>query len=45
MKVVVDAAIPYIKGIIEPYSDVIYLPAKEITADVVRDADAALRLS
>lgn len=42
MKVVVDAAIPYIKGIIEPYSDVIYLPAKEITADVVRDADALI---
>lgn len=42
MRVVIDTAIPYIKGILEPYSEVIYLPAKEITADVVRNADALI---
>lgn len=42
MRVVVDAAIPYVKGVLEPYSEVIYLPAKEITAQVVRDADALI---
>ena len=42
MRVVVDAAIPYIKGILEPYSEVIYLPAKEITANVVRSAEALI---
>lgn len=42
MRVVIDSAIPYIKGILEPYSQVIYLPAKEITADVVRNADALI---
>lgn len=42
MRVVIDAAIPYIKGILEPYSEVIYLQAKEITATVVRNADALI---
>lgn len=42
MRVVIDAAIPYIKGILEPYSEVIYLPAKEITSDIVRSAEALI---
>ena len=42
MRVVIDAAIPYIKGCLEPYSEVIYLPANEITADIVRCADALI---
>ena len=42
MRVVIDSAIPYIKGILEPYSDVIYLPAKEITADIVHNAEALI---
>lgn len=42
MRVVIDAAIPYIKGTLEPYGEVIYLPAKEITADIVRNADALI---
>lgn len=42
MRVVIDAAIPYIKGILEPYSDVVYLPARQITADIVHSADALI---
>lgn len=42
MRVVIDAAIPYIKGVLEPYSEVIYLPAKEITANIVRNTDALI---
>lgn len=42
MRVVIDAAIPHIEGVIEPYGDVVYLPAKDITADVVHDADALI---
>lgn len=42
MRVVIDNAIPYIKGIIEPYSEVIYLPANKITADIVDNADALI---
>ena len=42
MRVVIDAAIPYITGILEPYCEVVYLPANEITADVVHSADALI---
>lgn len=42
MRVVIDAAIPYIQGVLEPYSDVIYLPSSQITADVVRNVDAII---
>lgn len=40
MKIIVEANIPYIKGLLEPFGDVLYLPAAEMTADAVRDADA-----
>ena len=42
MRIVVDNAIPYINGVLEQYSEVIYLPAKEITANIVRDANALI---
>lgn len=42
MRVVVDRAIPYIAGVLEPYAEVVYLPATEITAEVVREADAMI---
>ena len=42
MRVVVDAAIPYITGVLEPYSEVVYLPSKDITSNVVRSADALI---
>ncbi len=41
MKVIVDDKIPYIKGQIEQYADeVVYLPGKQFTPEIVRDADA-----
>jgi len=40
MKFVVDDKIPYIKGALEAFGEVIYLPGAKTTADVVRDADA-----
>jgi erythronate-4-phosphate dehydrogenase len=40
MKVVIDNKIPYIRGVFEPFATVVYLPGKETTSDVVRDADA-----
>ena len=40
-KIVIDAAVPYIKGVFEPYfREVAYVPGAEIDASVVRDADA-----
>ncbi|WP_320167958.1 4-phosphoerythronate dehydrogenase PdxB [Mangrovibacterium marinum] len=40
MKFVIDDKIPYIKGALEAFGEVIYLPGAKTTAEVVRDADA-----
>lgn len=43
MKVIVDNKIPYIQGVIEQLADeVIYLPGKAFTPEIVKDADALL---
>lgn len=42
MKIIADNKIPYIKGALEPHAEVIYLPGKETTAEVVKDADALI---
>ena len=40
-KIVIDAAVPYIKGVFEPYfQQVEYVPGAAIDADMARDADA-----
>lgn len=40
MKIIIDNKIPYIKGALEPFAEVVYLPGKLTTAGVVKDADA-----
>lgn len=43
MKLVADINIPYLEGVFDSYFDnVVLLPAKEITREVVKDADALL---
>jgi erythronate-4-phosphate dehydrogenase len=42
VKVVIDSAIPFLKGIFEPYAKVVYLPGINITSEDVRDADAMI---
>ncbi len=42
MKIIIDNKIPYIKGALEPFAEVIYLPGKETTPEVVKDADALI---
>jgi len=42
MKVVVDNKIPFIKGVLEPFAEVVYLPGKDTTPEVVKDADAVI---
>lgn len=42
MKIVCDNKIPFLRGVLEPYAEVVYLPGKETTAEVVRDADAII---
>ena len=39
MKIIIDNKIPYIEGALESFAEVVYLPGKLTTADVVRDAD------
>lgn len=40
MKVVIDDKIPFIKGLLEPFAQVSYLPGKSISPDTIRDVDA-----
>ncbi|MGB4671416.1 MAG: 4-phosphoerythronate dehydrogenase [Bacteroidaceae bacterium] len=42
MKIICDNNIPFLKGALEPYANVIYLPGNETTPDAVRDADAII---
>lgn len=42
MKIVADAKIPFLHGVLEPYAHVEYLEPEQITAESVHDADALL---
>lgn len=42
MKIIVDNKIPFIKGVLEPFAEVVYLPGKETGPEVVKDADAII---
>ena len=42
MKIVCDDKIPFLRGVLEPFAQVVYLPGKQTTAEVVRDADAII---
>ena len=39
LKIVADDKIPFLRGVMEPYADIAYLPGAAITADDVRDVD------
>ena len=40
LKIIADDKIPFLKGIMEPYVDIIYLSGAKTTAEDVKDADA-----
>ena len=42
MKVVADDKIPFLKGVLEPFADVVYLPGKNISNNDLKNADALL---
>lgn len=42
MKIVADKTIPFLKGVFEPYAEVVYLEGMEISSDDIRDADALI---
>ena len=42
MKIVVDSFIPFVRGVLEPYAEVVYAEPAAFTPALVRDADALL---
>lgn len=42
MKVIIDSAIPFVRGILEPWAEVVYCNGSAITREIVRDADALI---
>ncbi len=40
MKIIADAAIPFLQGVFEPYAEVVYKPGGEIRKEDLKDADA-----
>ena len=42
MKIVCDNRIPFIKGVFEPFAEVVYLPGKDTGPSDVKDADAVI---
>ena len=42
MKIVCDNKIPFLRGVFEPWAEVVYLPGPETTPGTVRDADAVV---
>lgn len=42
MKFIVDDKIPFVRGVLEPFAEVQYLPGKGLSASDVRDADALI---
>jgi len=45
MKVVADIKIPYLKGVLEPFFNINYLPADKITNESIRETDILLTRS
>lgn len=42
MEILIDDKIPFIKGVFEPFADVVYLPGKEICYEKAKNADALI---
>ncbi len=42
IRIIADDNIPFLKGILEPFSSITYLPGSEITNQVIKTADALL---
>jgi erythronate-4-phosphate dehydrogenase len=42
MRIVADDKIPYLKGVLEPFASVDYVPGEKISNDIIKNADALL---
>lgn len=42
IKIIADEKIPFLKGVFEPYADIEYYPGKDISNEIVKNADALI---
>ena len=42
MRVIIDRAIPFLQGVLEPFAEVVYLDGKAFSNEAVREADALI---
>jgi erythronate-4-phosphate dehydrogenase len=42
MKIIADDKIPFLKGVLEPFADIVYVPGNQICHEHVKDADALI---
>lgn len=42
IKIVADNGILFLKGVLEDYADILYLPSSEVTSENIKDADAII---
>jgi erythronate-4-phosphate dehydrogenase len=42
MKIIADDKIPFLRGVLEPFADIVYVNGKSIDREVVKNADAVL---
>lgn len=42
IKIIADDKIPFLRGVLEPYADILYMPGMKISHEHVKDADALL---
>ena len=42
MRVLIDRAIPFLQGVLEPFAEVEYIDGNAFTSELVRDADALI---
>ena len=42
IRIISDDKIPFLRGVLEPYAEVVYLPGKQIDNEVLRKADALM---
>lgn len=42
MRIIADNTIPYLKGIVEPVADIVYLNSRDFTPDAIRGADVLI---
>lgn len=42
IKIIADDKIPFLEGVFEPYADIEYYPGKEISNEIVKNADALI---